>query len=87
MFDWILSQNCRNTLPLHTVDQVAKNVDTAIPDQFLAARANTSAYQMEEYKNSSLVVILHCLNSFQHNKYVTFLLLYVFLKDCFLIFK
>ena len=23
MLDWILSQNCRNTLPLHTVDQIA----------------------------------------------------------------
>ena len=32
---------------------------------------------MEEYKNSSLVVILHCLNSFQHTNYVAFLLLYV----------
>ena len=25
MLDWILSQNCRNTLPLHTVDQIASS--------------------------------------------------------------
>ena len=25
MFDWILSQNCRNTPPLHTVDQIASS--------------------------------------------------------------
>ena len=27
MFDWILSQNCRNTLPLHTVDQLASSAN------------------------------------------------------------
>ena len=25
MVDWILPQNCRNTLPLHTVDQLARS--------------------------------------------------------------
>ena len=68
MLDWILKQNCRNTLPLHTVDQLAqeprKNLDAVVPDQFLAAISDTVAYQMEEYKNSGLVAILHCLNSF-----------------------
>ena len=36
---------------------------------------------MEEYKNSGLVLILHCLYSFQHNNYVAFLLLYVLLRE------
>ena len=44
-----------------------------MPDQLLAAKANTIAYQMEEYKNSGLVVILHCLNSFQHKNYIVLL--------------
>ena len=38
-------------------------------------------YQVDEYKNSGLVVILHCLNSFQHNNYVAFSLLYVLLRE------
>ena len=25
MLDWILSQNCRNTLPFHTVDQLVSS--------------------------------------------------------------
>ena len=25
MLDWIMSQNCRNTLPLHTVDQLVRS--------------------------------------------------------------
>ena len=41
-----------------------KNLDAVVPDQFLAAISDTVAYQMEEYKNSGLVAILHCLNSF-----------------------
>ena len=28
MLDWILSQNSRNTLPLHTVDQLARSAKT-----------------------------------------------------------
>ena len=48
-----------------------KNLDAIVPDQLLATNAYTVAYQMEE-KNSGLVVILHCLNSFQHNNYMAF---------------
>ena len=36
MLDWILSQNCRNTLPLHTVDQLmqsAKNETLFYPSK------------------------------------------------------
>ena len=28
MLDWILSQKCRNTLPLHKVDQLARSAKT-----------------------------------------------------------
>ena len=52
-----------------------------MPDQLLAANANIIAYQMEEYKNSNLVVILLCLNSFQHKNYMSFSLLYVLLRE------
>ena len=52
-----------------------------MPDQLIAANADLIAYQMEEYKNSDLVVILHCLNSLQNKNYVTFLLLYVLLRE------
>ena len=35
MLDWILSQNCRNTLPLHAVDQLARSqwniLDAVVP--------------------------------------------------------
>ena len=41
-------------------------------DQLLAANAVAGSYQMEEYKNSGLAVILHCLNNFQHDNYVAF---------------
>ena len=43
-----------------------------MPDELLAANADAGFYQIEENQNSSLVVILHCLNSFQHNNYVVF---------------
>ena len=49
-------------------------------DLLLAAHTETVAYQIGEYKNSGLVVILHCLNGFQHN-YVAFSLLYVQLRE------
>ena len=41
-----------------------KILDAIVPDQLLAAKADAGSNQMEEYKNSSLAVILHCLNSF-----------------------
>ena len=41
-----------------------------MPNKLLAVTSNAGTYQIEEHKNSSLVVILLCLNSFQHN-YVT----------------
>ena len=59
----------------------AKTWDAAVPDQLLAASANVIAYQMEEYENSDLVVILLSLNSFQHKNYMAFSLLYVLLKE------
>ena len=52
-----------------------------MPEQLLAANADAIVYQMKEYKNSGLVVILHCLNSFQHKNYVAFSLLYVLLRE------
>ena len=63
-----------------STSEECKILDTVVADQLLAASANTVAYQMEEYKNPSLVVILHCLNSFQHKNYMAFSLLYVFLR-------
>ena len=35
-----------------------------MPDQLLTANADTITYQMEEYKNLGLVVILHCWTVF-----------------------
>ena len=85
MLHWILSKKkCRNTFPLRTVDQLArsaKSLEAVVPNQLLAANADAVAYQMEEYKNSGLVVILHCLNSFQYNNYVKWSLLYVLLRE------
>ena len=51
---------------------VQKLKNAAVPNQLLAANAKAIIYQMEEYKKSSLVVILYCLSSFQHKNYVTF---------------
>ena len=42
-----------------------------MPNKLLAVTSNAGTYQIEEHKNSSLVVILLSLNSFQHNNYVT----------------
>ena len=65
-----------------STSEFCKNLDTVGPNQLLTANADsTFAYQMEEYKNSGLIVILHCLNSFQHNNYVAFSLLYVLLRE------
>ena len=44
-------------------------------DQLLETNTIAIAYHMEEYRNSGLVVILHCLNSFQHKNYVIYVLL------------
>ena len=63
-YSWSTSEEC-------------KNLDAVVLDQLLETNTNAIAYHMEEYKNSGLVVILHCLNSFQHNNYVPFSLLYV----------
>ena len=52
-----------------------------MPDQLLSANADAIGYQMEEHKDSGLVLILHCLNSFQHKNYVAFSLLYVLLRE------
>ena len=47
---------------------------------FVKKKCHFQLKQLWEYKNSGLVVILHCLNSFQHN-YVAFSLLYVQLRE------
>ena len=52
-----------------------------MPDQWLAANAKAIVYQMEEYENLDLIVILRYLNSFQHKNYVAFSLLYAQLKE------
>ena len=45
----------------------------------LAVNANAGSHQIEQYNNLSLVVILHCLNSFQHYNYVAFSLFICFI--------
>ena len=89
MLDWVLSQIAE--VPLHTVE--CKNLDAVVPNQLITANAETVGHQMEEYKNSGLVAILHNLNSSQQNNYVEFSLLYVLLREnhktnaiCFLLF-
>ena len=52
-----------------------------MPVHLLAANADFVVYQIKEYKNSSLVVILHCLNIFKPNNYVAFSRLYVLLRE------
>ena len=47
-----------------------KILDDVLPKQLFAANIGNVAYQIEEYKNSGLIVILDCLNGFQHNNYV-----------------
>ena len=77
MFHWIFSKSYRNSLPLHKAGSTRKEckiVDAVVLDELLAVNANTVSYQIEEYKNSSFIVILHSLNSFQHYNYVAFLL-------------
>ena len=49
-----------------------KILDTVVPDELLGVNTIAGSYQIEEYKSSSLVVILHCLNSFQHCDCVAF---------------
>ena len=58
-----------------------KNVDVVVPDQLLTANTDVVSYHIKEYKNSGLVGILNCLNSFQHNNYVAFSLLYILLRE------
>ena len=58
-----------------------KNIDAVVPDELIAANTDAIAYHIEEYKNSGLVVILHCLNSFEHCSCVAFLLLHVLLRE------
>ena len=76
MLEWILSFAYS-----WSTSEDCKNLDAVVPDQLLAAKADAVAYQMEEYKNAGLVVILHCLNSFQHNKDMVFSLLYILLRE------
>ena len=67
MLDWIFLQNCRNSFPLHnnwSTSGEYKILEAAVSDELLVVNANAGSYQIEEHKNSSLVVILHCLNSF-----------------------
>ena len=68
MLDWIFSQNCRNSLPLHTAVQLARSTKSSklsYLTKCLQSTPSSVLYQIEEYKNISLVAILHCLNSFK----------------------
>ena len=80
MFDWILSQNPRNTLALHTVvhNQELKNLNAVLADQLLAVNADTVAYQMEECSTFSCDFAF--LKSFPHENCVAFLLSHVLLR-------
>ena len=72
MLDWILSRNCRNSLHFQKAGQLtrsAKSQTLLCPTELLAVNPNACSYKIEEYKNLSLVVTLHCLNSFQHSNY------------------
>ena len=66
MLDWSFSQNCRNKFNSFAYSWLTseeyKNLDAVVPDELLATNANIGSYQVEEYKNSSLVIILHYLN-------------------------
>ena len=64
-----------------TTSEECKNLDVVVPEQLLAPTADAVACETKEYKNSCFVTILHCLNSFQHNNYLAFSLLYVLPKE------
>ena len=83
--DWIFSQKCRNKFTSGSEFsfayswstsevEVYRILDAIVPDKLLAANTNAGSYQIEEYKNSSLVVILHGLHITTtwhfHNLYV-----------------
>ena len=55
-----------------STNEECKILGAVVPDELLVANADGGFYQIEENQNSSLVVILHCLNSFQNNNYVVF---------------
>ena len=63
-----------------STSEECKNLDAVLPNQLLVVRTDAVVYQMEEYKNLGLIVILYFLNSFQHNNHVAFLLLCVLLR-------
>ena len=72
MLDWILSRNCRNSLHFRKAGQLtrsAKSQTLLCPTELLAVNPNAGSYKIEEYKNLSLAVTLHC---FQHSNYATF---------------
>ena len=48
---------------------------------YMISRKSGTFSLIEEFKNSGLVMILHCLNSFQHNNNMIFSLLYVLLRE------
>ena len=66
MRHWIFLQNCWNKFTSLAYRWSSsgeyKNLYYVVPDELLAANANAGSYHIEEYKNSSLVVILLCLN-------------------------
>ena len=51
MLDWTLSQNGKNTLPLHAVHQLARSaktyLDAVVPDEVLTANADAITYQIK----------------------------------------
>ena len=80
---WILSkklQKYTSSTYSWLTSEDYKNIDADAPYQFVVANADSITYQMEEYKNPGLAVILHCLNSFQYTNYVAFSLLYVLFR-------
>ena len=71
---------CHKTAEIHFAYN--RSTSKECKNQLLAANVNpVVAYQMEGYRNSGFVVILHYLNSFQHSNYLAFSLLYVLLRE------
>ena len=84
MLDWILLQGYRNTLPLQTVHQLrrsAKSWTLLRPTNCLQPTRMPVLIEMNEYKNSGLVVILHCLSNFNATTTWHFHYLYVLLEE------
>ena len=84
ILDWVLPQNCRNTLPLHTtVKQLGlQKLKTLLcPTNCLQPTPTSLLTRWKNIKIQIWLWFFHCLNTFQYKNYVAFSLFYVLLRQ------